>query len=130
MRISHFSGYAFGICAVAAMLAGCDGSQPPITATAAMPQRPAIATHERGKSWMLPGNRQNALMYLSAKGKSYVLSYPDGKLEGTIDVGAYGVCADTSGNVFIPSGSSTYEYSHGSTAPSATGSSPTILRHG
>jgi|SRR5580692_4879678 len=81
MRISHFSGYAFGICAVAAMLAGCGGSQPPITATAAMPQRPAIATHvERGKSWMLPGNRQNALMYLSAKGKSYVLSYPDGKL--------------------------------------------------
>jgi hypothetical protein len=37
------------------MLAGCGGSQTPIGALGAMPQRRAIATHaERGKSWMLP----------------------------------------------------------------------------
>ena len=47
---------ALSICAVAALLAGCSGSQPPIGATGAMPQTSAVATHaDRGKSWMLPG---------------------------------------------------------------------------
>jgi hypothetical protein len=40
---------------VAALLAGCGGSQPPIDAPGAMAQTSAIATHaDRGKSWMLP----------------------------------------------------------------------------
>jgi hypothetical protein len=68
----------------------------------------------------VPGVKQGDLMYVSAKGTSYVLSYPEGKLVGTISVGAYGVCSDSSGNVFIPSGLTTYEYSHGSTKPSAS----------
>jgi hypothetical protein len=37
MSISEFSRYALGICAAAAMLAGCGGSQPPIGAAGATP---------------------------------------------------------------------------------------------
>ena len=44
MRIWDFSRRAFGICAAAALLAGCGGSQPPISAPGAMPQTTAL-TH-------------------------------------------------------------------------------------
>jgi hypothetical protein len=41
--------------ALAALLAGCAGSQPPIGAPGLMPQRPAITAHaNRSESWMLP----------------------------------------------------------------------------
>jgi hypothetical protein len=45
VRISDFSRYAISICAAAAFLAGCGGSQPPIGAPGALPQSRAIATH-------------------------------------------------------------------------------------
>jgi hypothetical protein len=64
-------------------------------------------------------------MYLSGlAGKSYVLSYPDGKLVGTIDQTANGACSDSSGNVFLPGVGGVSEYAHGATKPIATLSLP------
>jgi hypothetical protein len=67
MKSLDFSRCALSICAAAAMLAGCGGSQPPIGAPGAMAQTSAIATHaERGKSWMVPADFQ-ALPTLEVK---------------------------------------------------------------
>ena len=54
--------YALSSCVVAAMLAGCGGSQPPIGAPGAMPGASAIATHaDRGTSWMVPSTASQDL---------------------------------------------------------------------
>jgi hypothetical protein len=54
MQDPAFTRYGLGMCAMAALLAGCGGSQPP----GAMPQTSAVATHpERGTSWMLQTSR-------------------------------------------------------------------------
>jgi hypothetical protein len=49
MKILDFGRYALGISVAAAMLAGCDGSRPPIGGAGAMPQTPAAAV--RTQSW-------------------------------------------------------------------------------
>jgi hypothetical protein len=53
-------------------------------------------------------------------------SYPQGQLVGSITglTGAYGECADTSGNVFVISQTTLYEYAHGGTTPIASISIP------
>jgi hypothetical protein len=113
---------ALSICAVAALLAGC-GSRPPIGAPGAMPQAAAIAAHaDRGKSWMLPGTSSENLPYLTfGCGGTCVVSYPDGKLVGTLSgVGDAGPCADGNGNIYIPQQAQLQEYAHGGTTPLAT----------
>jgi uncharacterized repeat protein (TIGR03803 family) len=46
------------------MLAGCGGSQPPVSPQGAIPQTSAIAAHaERAKPWMLPEAKQVSLLY-------------------------------------------------------------------
>jgi len=45
MKVLEFSRYALSSCIVAALLAGCGGSQPPITAPGAMPQARAMVAH-------------------------------------------------------------------------------------
>jgi hypothetical protein len=102
------------IFAVAAFLAGCGGSQPPIGAPGAMPQSPtsAIATHaerggswmpfgtpgampqseasaiavhaERGGSWMLPEAKSEDLLYISNVNTVTIYTYPRGKHVGTL----------------------------------------------
>ena len=102
------------------MLAGCGGSQPPIVAPGAMPQTSAITTHaDHSGSWMLPEAKGGDLLYVAAQGNSYVLTYPTGKLVGTINQGGNGACSDSSGNVYLV-GNSVSEYSHGATKPSRT----------
>jgi hypothetical protein len=55
MKSLDFGRYVLGGFAVAVMLSGCGGSQPPIRAPGAMPQTSAIAAQaERGGSRMLP----------------------------------------------------------------------------
>ena len=122
MRIWDFSRSAFGICAAAAMLAGCGGSQPPIGAQSAMPQSPSITTHaQRGGSWMLPEAKSEDLIY-TGREPIYVLSFPALKLVGTIDTRAgLGICSNKNGDVFMtyPPGE-IVEYAHGGTQPIAT----------
>jgi hypothetical protein len=125
MRISDFSRYAFGICAVAAMLAGCGGSQPPIGAPGAMAQAPAFATHaHHGKSWMLPEAKSEDLLYVSNYSSVLVFTYPQGKLVGALKgfVSAAGECVDSKGDVFVTNFNPTavYEYAHGGTKRLAT----------
>jgi hypothetical protein len=71
--------------------------------------------HGQGKS------ASEDLIYVSAEGgHSYVLSYPEGKLVGTINQTANGACADASGNVYLPGPGGVLMYGHGATSPSAT----------
>jgi hypothetical protein len=106
------------IFAVAAFLAGCGGSQPPIGAPGALPQSQtsAIATHaERGGSWMLPVAKSEDLIYVSNLQNVKVFSYPKGKHVGTLR-GFYapnGECVDSAGDVFIANQDTIVEYKHG-----------------
>ena len=123
-----FGRYALSSCVAAAMLAGCGGLHPPIGAPGAMPQTPAIAAHaDRGGSWMLPEAKSEDLLYASGGcGGVCVLSYPDGKLVGTLSISGElgGNCSDAAGNVFITDDYQVLEYSHGGTSPIATLSVP------
>jgi hypothetical protein len=136
MRIWDFSRGAFGICAVAAMLAGCGGSQPPMGAQGTMPQGRAIGTHAaRSGSWMMPSASNQDLLYISSndRGGVFVYSYPQGRLVGTLTGFIYpmGECTDPAGDVFIVAytnasmtSSTIYEYAHGGTNPIATLNDP------
>jgi hypothetical protein len=145
MKHSEYSGYALSWCVAAALLAGCGGSQSPIAARGAVPQRSAIATHaDRGGSWMLPEAKSEDLLYASIEttccvpgsGDVYVFSYPQGKLVGELSVAGKaimpGLCSDDEGDVFVTgfdypssgSGSEVYEYQHGQTTPIAELSDP------
>jgi hypothetical protein len=107
--------FSLGIIAALA-LAGC-GSQ--IAPTGGDITGAASASH--GKSWMLPEAKSEDLMYVAGlSGASYVLSYPQGKLVGTIDVSAAGACSDSSGNVFLPVQDTVLKYPHGAIVPNAT----------
>jgi len=136
-RLSHF---AAALCVVSAMLAACGGSQPPIGAPGAMPQRQAIAQHAaRGKSWMLPEAKSQDLIYLSVdvndSGYVHVYSYSSRKLVGQLTglISAFGECTDSAGNVFVvayanysANSSAIYKYAHGGTNPISMLSDPGI----
>ena len=122
MKNRVLSRYALSCCVAFAMLAGCGGSQPPIGAPGAMPQTSALATHAgRGKSWMVPGASSGALLYAPVGcGGTCVISYPGLKLVGSLSTPGDGVCSDSQGNIFLPSGATVTEYAHGGSQPIAT----------
>jgi hypothetical protein len=126
MRISGLSRCAFGICAAAAMLAGCGGSQPPIGTPGTMPQSGAVVAHaDRSGSWMLPEARSEDLLYVSSDRGLFAFSYPRLKEVGQLAVGGgFGLCSDANGNIFAPSFDNgypvIYEYAHGGTNPIET----------
>ncbi len=115
MKPSDFSRSTLCSCAAAAMLFGCGGSQPPIGVPGAMPQSRAITSQ---------AEHNGDLIYAAGNEHSYVLSYPAGKLLGTIDAGANGACSDSNGNVFLTADDNVLEYKHGGTIPIATLSLP------
>ena len=113
-----------------AMLAGCGGSQPPISAPGAMPQTSALATHaERGGSWMAHDAKSKDLLYVPAGPNVYVFSYPQGKHAGTFSGFNIALSACTNnkkGDVFIVNFAGTfsmpagvYVYQHGGSSPIA-----------
>jgi hypothetical protein len=113
--MKNINRYTLGAIATLAF-AGC-GSQ--VAPTGGAPQAPTTAAH--GKSWMLPEAKNEDLIYATGGcGGTCILSYPDGKLVGTLDVGDAGVCADSAGNVFIANETNLFEYAHGGTSPIAT----------
>jgi hypothetical protein len=120
VRISYHNRYALSVCAAAAFLAGCGGSQPPIGAPGAMPQSPAVAAHAKhGGSWMLPQAKGDALLYVVGQNPAsvFVFSYPSDKLVGMLThfSQADGECVDRAGNVFITDfgAGDVVEYAHG-----------------
>jgi hypothetical protein len=126
MRISGFGRCALTASSAIAILAGCGGSQPAISASGGMPQTPAIGVRaDRGPSWMLAEATKHELLYVSNwnSSKVTVYTYPEGHLVGKLTGFAqpYGECTDNSGNVFITNfnGSNIFEYRHGSVTPKA-----------
>jgi hypothetical protein len=112
---------ALSVSALAMLISGCGGSQPQ---AGAIPQSRQLSVHTGlHGSWMLPEARRDNLIYAddTNAGKVYVLSYPGGKLVGTIGGldEPQGECVDTSGDVWIANSSnnSLVEYAHGGTSP-------------
>jgi hypothetical protein len=117
--------FAFG--AAALLLAGCGG-------VAVSPAAGTTALVQDARSWMLPEAKREDLLYADAGGGSvhnlYVLSYPKGKLVGTISEPdaeyQQGLCSDGKGDVFVTTlsnnyyGGAVYEYAHGGTKPIQT----------
>ncbi len=109
---------------VAALLAACGGSQPPISAPGAMPQTLAIATHaERGKSWMLHEAKSENLLYVADYGVGVIVySYLPSRIKyvGLLSSPqqAEGECVDKAQNIFVTAGAyGIFEYAHGGTSP-------------
>src|ERR1700729_162749 len=105
-----------------ALLAACGGSQPPISTPGSVPQsRTVTGRADHSRSWMLPEARADDLVYTNDGVNVYVLSFPQGKLVGTLAGfdGAYGECSDESGDIWITNTSppEVIEYAHGSTTP-------------
>jgi sugar lactone lactonase YvrE len=142
MKSLGFSGYVLGSCAVAAMLGGCGGSQPPIGAPGAMPQTSANATHaDRGKSRMRMGATaarfadyatSGSLLYVTNSSPVYndvTVYHADGKDPAPIATisddlnGPAGDCLDSHGTLYVTNEPINYsgsivEYALGKTVPS------------
>lgn len=114
-----------GTCIVAALLAGCGGSQPPV----GIPQAPSAV---RARSWIAADARKKDLLYIvypsvgsQFPGVIELYSYPQGILEGQITSlsNPNGDCTDKQGNVYITNylpktkRSTIVEFAHGGTQP-------------
>lgn len=87
------------ICVAASALASCAASPSSPASSVAPADRPSE------RSWMLPEASGDTLLYVTSDfGGVNVLSYPSGKLVGTLSGVEYpiGVCADSGGNVSSP----------------------------
>jgi hypothetical protein len=104
------------VCLSAAFLlmVGCGSSQR--VQPGAVPQSARIQHGPHKKS----GSSGDLIYATGGCGGTCVLSYPQGKVVGALDTSGSSVCADTSGNVFIPDDNQVFEYAHGSTSPIAT----------
>jgi hypothetical protein len=129
MKILGLGRYLLCGIAAAAMLAGCGGSQPPMSAPGAMPQSRAIVAHaNRGGSWMLPEAKNGDLLYLADQGSPTgvsVYSFPKLKLVGQLTSSRVtGECVDSGGNVYLVEFSQIVEYAHGGASPIKTIQNP------
>ena len=112
-----------GACAMAAMLAGCGAGVAPVQPSAA-PDGSAAA------------RAKGALLYVTGGcGGTCVLSYPKGKVVGSLPISGAGLCSDKHGNVFLATATTSgnavvYEYAHGATTPKATLDLPGLLAEG
>lgn len=123
MKGLDLSGYAFGICAAAAILAGCSGSQAPIGTPGVMQQSRAITPQAGGDgSWMLPEAKTEDLLYATNVYTVTVYDYKTGKHVGTLKhfYGPEYECSDAIGDVFITNGGDLLEYAHGGKKSIAT----------
>ncbi|MGC1987046.1 MAG: hypothetical protein WA668_16800 [Candidatus Cybelea sp.] len=122
----RYSG-ALSVGALVALLAGCGGSQPPIGAPGAMPQRAAVAAYAKKST-------SGKLLYASETEESEVLvfSYPQGGLVETLtgfSEPPWFICSDGAGNIFVPttdlkSPGHIYEFAHGGSQPIETLTDP------
>ncbi len=96
-------------CVATALLSACGGSTPSVMRNGAAAQfAPAAATK---------GAWSGDLLYVATGSDVYVLSYPSGKLVGNLppyssSQGAYSLCSDKRGKVFVVGLGGIAEYSH------------------
>jgi len=128
MRIRGFR-HALSSCVSAALLAGCGGSQPPVSASNAIPQGVAGTAALREHISKKPGTSNQDLLYIEGMcGGICIFTYPQRQYVTSISLSQYSfMCTDEAGDVFvtIPSPPSEgnghiYEYAHGGTSPIAT----------
>lgn len=110
--------YALNVGAIAALLAGCGGSQPPVAASPMLTQR--LVNREAksaGQSWMKPDAVTRDLLYISDFRTVKVFTYPQGQPEGILRGfgDSVGECADNKANVFVVDrgANEILEYAHG-----------------
>jgi len=139
MRILSVIHYTLGVCAAAAVLAGCSSlSQSPLSPSGPPGPNPqslgglqtfdvsGLANRDRRRSWMSPNVRKGALIYISDRGTNevYAYSYKTKVLVGTLTGfnNPDGLCVDNAGDVFITEydAADIIEYAHGGTTPIAT----------
>jgi|HubBroStandDraft_4_1064222.scaffolds.fasta_scaffold00006_89 hypothetical protein len=116
MKTSGPSPHAFSICAAAAVLASCGGSQP-IGAPGAMPQEAPFTMHTNRTETPIALDAKGPLLYvdhvLGEGSHSYsvisILSLPEGRVLTKITGYGYisGLCSDASGDVWAS------DYRHG-----------------
>ena len=105
------------------MLTGCGGSQPPIGAPGAMPQRVAAASQSeelrhRLRRAHVASSSYGDLLYVAPNNAAVTYyTYPAGELVGTLNASGSGLCSDTSGNIFVVDRYSITEFAHGGTSP-------------
>src|SRR5580704_14935990 len=130
----HSSSVRYAAAISAALLAGCGGGAPSVSAGAhalAMtnPMGLVPVQHlDRGRSWIRPDAGKQWLLYVSdaSSGTIDVYNYrvKAGKLYGQITGLSfpYGQCVDRSGDVYVVDNNTSkiYEYAHGGTTPIAT----------
>jgi hypothetical protein len=127
MNILCLGHRALIIGAVGISLAGCGSLQSSLGTPGTTSHFSSnVAPANRSGSWMLPEAKGEDLIYAynTDSGNVYVVSYPKGKLVGTITglETPQGACVDNSGNVWIANYSinALIEYAHGGTEPIAT----------
>ncbi|HEY6486589.1 MAG TPA: hypothetical protein VIX83_09425 [Candidatus Cybelea sp.] len=111
-----------GVLVFFGLLAGCGGSQQRFSPAAAGSAQLPAASH---RSWIKAGASAGPLVYAggysaSAGPVTFMFSYPDGKIVGTLDDVGEGMCSDAEGNVYLTHGNSATEYAHGGTTPIRT----------
>jgi hypothetical protein len=95
---------------IVAALAAC--GRAPVTAGALPAQ---------SVGWMLAQAKSDDLLYVATGDNVYVLSYPSGTVVGSLNVAGANLCADTAGDVYVPtSGYKLLEYAHGGIIPIRT----------
>ncbi len=107
----------FAVCAALAILAGCGGSQTNSIVPNTGMQRPSSQSTPDAAA------RTQDLLYVSHHddGSVDIYSYPDGIYRSQLkDVRAAGLCSNSNGDVFIPTGNSVLEFAHGESRPIAT----------
>lgn len=111
--------------AVVLLLAGCTNLQPAQGGASVVPKLATQMHGMRGSYWMSPNVGNTDLIYVSdSLDNVLIYSWRKGQLVGVL--GGFnelaGLCADASGNVWIPDGyyQKIVEYAHGGTEPIAT----------
>ncbi len=124
MKVSGISRYVLCASMSIALLAGCGGSQPPIGALGAMPQPAAAASQSeemrhRLRRAHVASSSYGDLLYVAPDydGAVTYYTYPAGELVGALNAGAFGLCSDPSGNIFVVDRDSITEFAHGGTSP-------------
>ena len=113
--------------AVAVVLSGCGGPQPPIVASGVLQQRRAPPALQRGYSWMATEAKSEDLLYVSNTlfNEVWVFSYPGGQRVGSLTGFALpvGICVNQrTGDIFVSDvlANRIQAYAHGGTSPIRT----------